>query len=98
ISYVEHAVEYHCDYTVPKLAVDRLAVVPLRIHNGFQPLCETGASHCFGRPDHCMSSDSPIDQCWTRGRLRARSSYRALRLAIWLRRCARDSWTMLVRV
>ncbi len=36
IAFLEHAVEYHGDDTVAKLAVDRLTVVPLTIHHGFQ--------------------------------------------------------------
>src|SRR4029077_20589433 len=36
IAFLEHAVEYHRDHTVAKLAVNRLIVVPLTVHNGFQ--------------------------------------------------------------
>src|SRR6266567_6401223 len=36
IAFLEHAVENHGDDTVSKLAVNRLTVVPLNVHNGFQ--------------------------------------------------------------
>src|SRR6266705_5539621 len=36
IAFVEHAVENHGNDTVAKLAVNRLIVVPLSIHHGFQ--------------------------------------------------------------
>src|SRR6202521_5984666 len=36
IAFLEHAVEYHRDDAVAKLAVNRLTVVPLTIHHGFQ--------------------------------------------------------------
>src|ERR1700680_2648548 len=36
IAFLEHAVEYHRDDPVAKLAVNRLTVVPLTIHHGFQ--------------------------------------------------------------
>src|SRR6266849_4729322 len=36
IAFLEHAVEYHGDDAVAKLAVNRLTVVPLTIHHGFQ--------------------------------------------------------------
>src|ERR1700688_365055 len=36
IAFLEHAVEYHRDHAVAKLAVDRLTVVPLTVHCGFQ--------------------------------------------------------------
>src|SRR5579884_1735759 len=32
IAFLEHVLQYHRDHTVPKLAVNRLAVVPLEIH------------------------------------------------------------------
>src|SRR5438445_5119441 len=36
IAFLEHAVEYHRDDTVTKLAVDRLTVIPLTVHHVFQ--------------------------------------------------------------
>src|SRR5258708_16309265 len=36
IAFLEHAVEDHRDHAVVKLAVDRLAVVPLTIHHALQ--------------------------------------------------------------
>src|SRR5712692_2986965 len=36
IAFFEHAVEYHRDDAVTELAVNRLAVVPLKIHSVFQ--------------------------------------------------------------
>src|SRR6202049_391522 len=38
LAFLEHAVEYHRDHPVAKLAVNRLTVVPLTVHNGFQIL------------------------------------------------------------
>src|SRR6202521_2422109 len=36
IAFLEHAVKYHGDDAVAKLAVNRLTVVPLTMHHGFQ--------------------------------------------------------------
>ena len=36
IAFLEHAVEYHRDDAVAKLAVNRLTVVPLTVHQVFQ--------------------------------------------------------------
>ena len=36
IAFLEHAVEYHRDHAVAKLAVNRLTVVPLTVHQVFQ--------------------------------------------------------------
>src|SRR5258707_447741 len=42
ITFLEHAVEYHRDDTVPKLAVNRLTVVPLTVHQvSCYPLLDT---------------------------------------------------------
>src|SRR4029077_16146689 len=36
IAFLEHAIEYHRDHAVAKLAVNRLTVVPLTVHSGVQ--------------------------------------------------------------
>ena len=36
IAFLEHSVEYHRDHAVAKLAVDRLTVIPLTVHQVFQ--------------------------------------------------------------
>ncbi len=36
IAFFEHAIEYHGDDTIPKLAINRLTVVPLTMHPVFE--------------------------------------------------------------
>src|SRR5205823_5493855 len=78
IAFLEYAVEDHGDDTVAKLAVNRLTVVPLSIHN--------------------RRSERLLVSRWTRGRLRARSSYGAVRVAVRPRRSAPEPWTILIGV
>ena len=56
IAFLEHAVEDHRDDPVAKLPVDRLTVVPLSVHDGFQiPPTREAASGRSVRRDRCTS-------------------------------------------
>src|SRR5260370_32438946 len=35
VAFLENAIEYHRDHTVAKLAVDRLTIIPLTVHQVF---------------------------------------------------------------
>src|SRR5438552_801348 len=52
IALFEHAVEYHRDHPVAKLAVNRLTVVPLTIHNVFQIAPTREARATAGDDEH----------------------------------------------
>src|SRR5215510_9478037 len=46
IAFLEHAIEYHRDHTIAKLAVNRLIVVPLTVHPGFSKSLLTRYAGC----------------------------------------------------
>src|SRR6266567_1126876 len=56
IAFLEHAVEYHRDHTVAKLAVNRLTVIPRTVHQVFQRALagDIPLSFCALQVEMCM--------------------------------------------